>query len=341
MFLSTKAGALAATTMAVATSAAAWWAVWPDRPEPLTGSAAIGTSPNPEPIEPPDDVTLCVGPEPDRSLGATRLDGTCPAGHWELRLAEEDDAICELCDPDEEPRPKDPARDGRLAAIEDRIRALESTAYFEVVTDDDKPVFRVAAGGVRVFNAAAVAVAAIGTTDEGGYFTGRSTGQAGYASIGAAGARGGVRLLEGDLARLELKIQDGRGSYRVPFSSGLIAGLGETSVGTGALLTGSFSGGIRGSFSVPDGRGMIASNGNGPSGGTALLEPRIGGGMFGLDDTRGNAAIKMGHNGNRYGIVLAGPKLGFPLIPKSGLPGSYFMGCATAVRPACVPTIDP
>ena len=92
---------------------------------------------------------------------------------------------------------------------------------------------------------------------------------------------------------------------------------------------------------VLDGRGMIASNGNGPSGGTALLEPRIGGGMFGLDDTRGNAAIKMGHNGNRYGIVLAGPKLGFPLIPKSGLPGSYFMGCATAVRPACVPTIDP
>jgi hypothetical protein len=86
---------------------------------------------------------------------------------------------------------------------------------------------------------------------------------------------------------------------------------------------------------------MIAASGNAASGGTALLEPRIGGGMFGLDDTGGNAAVKMGHNGNRYGIVLAGPRRGAPLITKSGLPGSYFMGCAAAVRPACVPTIDP
>jgi hypothetical protein len=335
-----KLAAMAAT-MTVATSAAAWWAVWPDRPEVPTAATAIGVPPRQEPIVPPDDVTLCVGPGPDHVLRATRLDGTCPAGHRELRLAEEDEGICELCDPDEEPKPQDPARDGQLAAIEDRIRALENTAYFEVVTEDDKPVFRVAPGGVRVFNAGAVAVAAIGTTDEGGYFTGRSAGPAGYASIGASGARGGVRLLEGDLTRLELKVQEGRGSYRVPFSAGLIAGLGETSVGTGALLTGTFSGRIRGSLTVPDGRGMIASNGNAESGGTAILEPRIGGGMFGLDDTSGNAAIKMGHNGNRYGIVLAGPKLGFPLIPKSGLPGSYFMGCATAVRPACVPTIDP
>jgi hypothetical protein len=58
---------------------------------------------------------------------------------------------------------------------------------------------------------------------------------------------------------------------------------------------------------------------------------------LGLAD--GNAAVRMGHNGNRYGIVLAGPVLGLPLVPRSGLPGSYFMGCAGGERPACVPSI--
>jgi hypothetical protein len=344
MILSAKAAALAATTMAAA-SAAGWWAVWPDRPEPLTEDVrAVGTSPGQEPVEPPDDVTLCVGPPPDRILRATREDGSCPAGHRELRLAEEDEGICELCDPDDPPKPEDPNRNRLLDGLERRIESLEKSAYFEVVTKDGKdgrPVFRVAPGGVRVFNAAAVAVAAIGTTEEGGYFTGRSTGDSGYASIGASGSRGGVRLLESDVARLELKVQEGRASLRVPWKTGLIAGIGESSAGTGALLTGTFSGSTRASLTVPDGRGMIATNGQGPSGGSALLEARIGGGMFGLDDTKGRAVVKMGHNANRYGIVLAGPTLGFPLIPKSGLPGSYFLGCATAVRPACVPAIDP
>jgi hypothetical protein len=47
----------------------------------------------------------------------------------------------------------------------------------------------------------------------------------------------------------------------------------------------------------------------------------------------------MGHNGNRYGIVLAGPVLGLPLVPRSALPGSYFMGCASGDKPACVPSV--
>ena len=38
--------------------------------------------------------------------------------------------------------------------------------------------------------------------------------------------------------------------------------------------------------------------------------------------------VKMGVAQDRYGIVLTGPKAGFPLIPGSGLPGSYIMGCA-------------
>ena len=342
MGLSAKAGALAATTMAVATSTAAWWAVWPDRPEqPTEDVRAVGMSPGQEPVVPPDDVTLCVGPAPDRILRATRADGTCPPDHRELKLAEEDEGVCELCDPEDEPRRPDPAPEGQLASIEDRIRALETTAYFEVVTREGRPVFRVAPGGARVFNAAATAVAAIGTTDDGGYFTGRTTGGSGYASIGASGARGGVRLLEGDLARLELKVQEARASLRVPSSAGLIAGIGESNAGPGLLLVGTLRGLLRATFQVQEGAGMVTTNAEGDSGGTVLKEATIGGGMFGLDGTTGTAAVKMGHNGHRYGIVLAGPVLGFPLVPKSGLPGSYFMGCTSAVRPACVPTIDP
>ena len=42
----------------------------------------------------------------------------------------------------------------------------------------------------------------------------------------------------------------------------------------------------------------------------------------------------MGTNGNRYGVVMALPQ-GLPYVPKSGLPGSYMLGCAPG--PACVP----
>jgi hypothetical protein len=38
--------------------------------------------------------------------------------------------------------------------------------------------------------------------------------------------------------------------------------------------------------------------------------------------------VKFGVNQDRYGVVLAGPVSGFPLVPGSGLPGSYFLGCA-------------
>jgi len=39
--------------------------------------------------------------------------------------------------------------------------------------------------------------------------------------------------------------------------------------------------------------------------------------------------VKMGVNGT-YGVVLTGPKAGFPYVPSSGLPGSYMLGCAAS-----------
>ena len=49
------------------------------------------------------------------------------------------------------------------------------------------------------------------------------------------------------------------------------------------------------------------------------MEQGIGGGMLQIDSKDG-AIVKMGHVGNRYGIVMAGPRPGLPLVPKSGLP---------------------
>ncbi len=333
-----KLAAAMTGTMVVA-SAAVWWASpwsaidaedeWPERPASSTAAPAPPEA---------DDAIICVAP--DRVIRAPFDNGKCPPNHREIKLDEEDEALCELCDPNEDPPPRPDRSDDARDAIERRIRALENTAYFEVVTADDRPVFRVGPGGVRVYNAQGMAVAAIGTSDNGGYFSGRSTAGFGDGSIGASGVRAGVRLMETDLSRLELSFQNGRGSIRVPAGSGTIVGVGQTATGAGALIVGTIPGHLRVSLTVTDGRAMAAANGEGDSGGIALLEPSIGGGMLGIDNSQGNAAVKMGHNANRYGIVLAGPVLGFPLIPKSGLPGSYFMGCAAEARPACVPTID-
>ena len=69
-----------------------------------------------------------------------------------------------------------------------------------------------------------------------------------------------------------------------------------------------------------------------------LVTSTTGGGLLHIGNHAGPSAVKMGHNGHRYGIVMAGPIMGFPYVPRSGLPGSYFMGCASGERPACTPT---
>jgi hypothetical protein len=68
------------------------------------------------------------------------------------------------------------------------------------------------------------------------------------------------------------------------------------------------------------------------------MEQSSGGGMLQIDAQQG-AIVKMGHVENRYGIVATGPRQGIALIPKSGLPGSFFLGCGSAAPPACTPIV--
>lgn len=283
---------------------------------------------------------LCVGG--DRILRATPLGADeCPDGQEELLLAwDSDERLCELCDPLADPPPAPPGPDDpTLDALERRIRELENNAYFEVVTQDDVPVLRVGPGGVHLFNANGQAVAAIGRSDVGGFFTGRSPTRGSQVSIGASGNSAGVRVIEGDVSLLDLGKRDGPFGLRFPSSAGLLAGIGESRAGSGAIVVGTIGGVTKASFTATDQRGMVAVFNQTPQGGVALTEALIGGGMFDLGDASGNSVVKMGHNGHRYGIVMTGPVLGPPYVPRLGIAGSYFMGCASEERPACEPVL--
>lgn len=226
-----------------------------------------------------------------------------------------------------------------LSSLEKRIRDLEGRSYFEVVSQQtEKTIMRVGPGGARFFNEAGVAVAAIGTTDAGGYVTGRSPSGA-EASIGASGQSAGVRIFEKGLVRSELGTDNGPFALRFPGGKGLIAGIGEARSGSGAVIVGTVPGVTEGAITVSDSRPMVSLTKDAGPGGLAFAEATIGGGFLHVVMAGGQSAVKMGHNGQRYGIVLTGPILGVPYVPRTGIPGSYFVGCASGEKPACLPEV--
>ena len=142
----------------------------------------------------------------------------------------------------------------------------------------------------------------------------------------------GIRITEDGAPRLELGTsQIGRYSLRVPSRNGqgVAAGIGETEAGTGAIIIGGESGQPRARMLVySDGKGALEVLNGQVQPVAALTEGATGGGLLVIGDSKGAPMVKMGVKDDRYGIVMAGPKSGFPLVPRSGLPGSYFLGCA-------------
>ena len=109
--------------------------------------------------------------------------------------------------------------------------------YFEVVNDDEKPVFVVSRDGVRVFDKAGVPRPLLAAR-ESGYFT--ATSGLADASMTATGTTGSVQFVEDGLARLVLSGNDGGGSsLLIPSGDGVIAGFGASKDGPGTLLIGS------------------------------------------------------------------------------------------------------
>jgi hypothetical protein len=272
--------------------------------------------------------SVCAGA--DAVLRFIEEGRTCPDGQQRVDVEEAEEEPLEWDDdgPDDSVEERGPGA-GRLAELERRVRELEERPQFEVVDKAGQPIFRVSPGTALVYNKAQVPVAAIRATSEGGYFVGRSPdGLA--ASIGATGVRSGVRISERGITRSYTGKQE-YGNYALTFPSpanGNIAAIGESRAGTGALVIGNFNGTILASLTGSDGKGAIGASNRGGNAVISLSEGATRGGLLAIGDTASEPMVKMGVAQDRYGIVLTGPKAGFPLIPGSGLPGSYIMGCA-------------
>lgn len=324
--------AAATATTAAAAAAAAWLVVGAGNGASSAspsgqGASSAGAGPASGPM---DVVVLCVAP--DRVLHQPSSEESCPPGHELISLEPED--RCPLCPPDE--KPEDSSSDPALKDLERRLDALERAPYFEVVNEEERPVFTVSADGVRVYDKAGVPKVAFGSSGGGGYLT--VTSGLAEASMTATATTGGIRFVEDDLTRLVLSGNDAGGSsLLIPSGSGVIAGLGASKDGPGTLLVGTLDGRVKATLSLPGDRATVQVTGeNGAQ--ASIMEQGIGGGMLQLD-SRDGAIVKMGHVDNKYGIVMAGPRPGMPLVPKSGLPGGFFLGCGGSSPPACTPIV--
>lgn len=329
MTVKTMVVAIASTATAAAASAAVWYVAQNSAPA-ASGSNSIAIVQPAIPGADQESVIVCAGG--DEILHAPSPQGGCAAGQRKISLVPEND--CPLCPPDQEP--EDTSDDPAIRDLERRVRALQNAPYFEVVDDDGRPIFVVSADGVRVFSKGGIPRAAFGSSSGGGYFT-ASNGFA-EASLTATATNGGVQFVEDGLTRLIASGSDAGGaSMRIPAGDGVIAGMGVSKDGPGTLLIGTLAGQVRATLSVPGDRAMVQVNGVNDAA-ISMMQQGIGGGMLQID-SRDGAIVKMGNVANSYGIVMTGPRPGLPLIPTSGLPGSYLLGCQSTQRPACTPVV--
>lgn len=336
---SLKVLAGAATMTAVAASTFAYLVMnTPDTAAPAPDRAATESreAARTEPSK-PGDVTLCVGD--DRILRVPPGFGDqCPDGQEKVELETEDERVCELCDPLADQPPADKTGNPAIDDLARRIRELENESYFEVVDKNERPIFQIKPGGARILNRDGKPVGLVGTPASGGFLTMQDPVNRLAVTISASGNNAGVLVNDGFTTRLEMASRKG-GPYamRLPAADGLVAGLGQSRAGSGALIIGNAGGTTLGSLTTTDGRGVVAVNANGAKGGVALLEATIGGGMFEISNASGNSAVEMGHRSHRFGVVIAGPYFNIPYVPRTGIPGNFFVGCASGERPACVP----
>lgn len=294
-----------------------------------------------------DDVVVCVGS--DEVLRRAPPEGSCPPNTTRIALSGPDHQAKDLTDDTTDPfagagataqgpSGKGPRRvAGSLEDIERRIDLLEKAPLFEVADKQGNVIFYVAEGRADLYNSAGNVVAGIRATALGGFFQGRSADGLLAATIGVSGASAGVSIQEAGLTRIDMGRQQA-GNYSLRFQSRVgstLAGIGESQAGSGVMLVADPEGHKRVSMSINEGRGSLELFN---AQGMALLDlsqKDSGGGMLTIRAGDGTAMVKMTNNDERYGVVMTGPRASLPYVPSSGLPGSYFLGCAAG--PACMP----
>jgi hypothetical protein len=277
----------------------------------------------------PRDTASLVCITPDGVMHAAS-GGKCAANQTAVPLASPVAGAC-TSDPwsgatDCDPSPPD--ADDRLGVLDARVRTLEQRPRFEVVGKDSRPIFQVTPGKAVVSTSSGDRVVEMRAREAGGDVIARNANGAEVA-LSVSGALGGLVMTENGVRRVEFgKQAAGNVSLRFLHGPGIVAAIGESQANTGALVVADPMGTPRARMSLDDGKGSLSIlNGQGTPV-LGMTEGATGGGLLVIGDASGTPMVKFGVNDNRYGVVLAGPVSGFPLVPNSGLEASYFLGCA-------------
>ncbi len=288
-----------------------------------------------------DDITVCV-----RADSVLRSPGPGGCGPSEQRLVlERADQKLLMCDDDDcnawgKPSSNDsdssPSSADALADLERRVDKLRRASGFEVVDPNGTVIFTVGSGQVRLNDWDEHTAVQMNATAGSGVITTRSSDDDVLVTVGASEDHAGLAIAEGGLERIDLGRQPaGNYALRVMAASGAaVAGIGESRAGSGAVVVGDDQGRTLasatadplGTFSVFSAGGLALAS---------LRQSQAGSGFLSIGNSGGAEVVKMVINNNRYGVVIAGPVVGFPLITGSGIPGSYIIGCAGGE--ACIP----
>jgi hypothetical protein len=308
----------------------AWMAVAQEAP------AVSRSPPGASPAGTGDKLVVCVASD---SVLHAATDRGCGAGAMPLAIERADKKSLNCLDCGADPSAPPGLPNDALAQLVSRLDKLRQSSLFTVVDPQGRPIFAVAPQRAILYNPAGAALAVISATANGGFFTGRSANGSPSVTVGASDTSAGVRISEEGVPYLDLGTL-GSGTYALRFpslkSSGEpLAAIGESRAGTGALVVSDLTGSRKATMTIADGKGALdLYNGDGTAV-VSLTEGASAGGLLAIGDGTGEPMVKMGVKDDRYGVVLTGPRAGFPLVPKSGLPGSYFLGCAGGE--GCVP----
>lgn len=323
-------GTIGVVTAAVVGTAAAAAVTWVALRQPPTSGAK--TTP-----QRPSSSNASAGAAPIVCAGADRVlrvaaDGVCRASEKVVPLGVPGASSAGQDDnpwppPPESDRP-DPTRD-----LNARLDKIEKWTLLQVVNRAGRILFSVAPGGVSLFNADEAVVVAMRTNDQGGYLWTKSGDYQRTAYIGAMDTHIGLLIKERDLTRLQLgRRAAGNYSLMLPSAAGPVAAIGESKAGNGALILGDPAGHSKAALNAADNKGNVPIFSKKGEGIAFLTQGEQLGGLFAIGNALGDTFVKMGVKENRYGVVMAGPRAGFPYVPASGLPGSYFLGCAGGER---------
>jgi hypothetical protein len=277
----------------------------------------------------PAAIVVCVAS--DGIMHAAGATGSCASGQTSMRLtpstSEGDNG--NPWNPQAESDTASPASVDLLGKLETRAKTLANGPLFEVLDKEGRAILQIFPGKVLIRASGGQTFVELRAAESGGFVTARGVGSQ-EGSIGWSGDIGGLLMTEGGQRRADFGRQpSGNFSLRVlgP-TGGPEAAIGESQAGTGALVIGDPAGRLRAMMSVVDGKGSVRIQNAQDEAVLALTEGAAGGGLLAIGDRSSEPMVKFGVNQDRYGVVLAGPVSGFPLVPGSGLPGSYFLGCA-------------